>query len=275
MAATIWAQENGDCGACQRCDPPSSTRGIWNTACGPTDVSLTMRNLPEGQRGVCSSRSTEGTCDWKKGTLKDLQVTLHSQHCDPVWVAPLWITPSQEKSCKWNLPQEASGEIDVFERGCSRPDGFLLSYGSSDVYIKRSAWKEKGNYAGPTALTALMRFGNPERSEKDEITTWWCPVTSDDLSLLTDDQLVARKCEKTDVETGYYARTSDPGHTPQTCLFHLVTDIWNKPGINAGCDSGHDPNTACEFQITGLKLGFSEIPDGWTSSVCKNLLRSS
>jgi len=276
-AETIWALPNGDCGACGNgCANFSDVKKIWNTTCSPTDVSLTMENLDKGARGVCSSLSTEGTCDFKKGALKDLQVTLFSKGCntpsspgESVWVAPLWMTPSQNTGtkCKWTEPQEQSGEIDFFERGCVKNNGFLLSYGSGGDYIRTNAWGEAGHPDETTNFTAFVRFDQ----EQDVIQSWKCPVTTEDLSKLSGDTLTER-CGSPDVQKDYYSRTN-PKTSPD-CLFHLVTDIWNgKDGPTPYCSRGQDSSTECQFKISGLKMGFTEPPGDWASKPCKHLLR--
>lgn len=265
--ASVWQTLNGNCGACQnKCDVTSPS--VWKAA--GADVALDMTVLPQHKREVCTSLTTESTCNWKKNNLRAVQVTLDSENCNPSWVAPLWMTPSSETpgGCQWKIPQDSSGEIDIFERGCKQGVGFLLSYGSRDENIRTNAWGEATNPTGPTHFTALMKF----HPDVDLIETWKCPVTTRDLSKLSQAELTAMQCQNLDNEHSYYARTKDSA--PPDCLFHLVSDIWNKPGINAGCDRGADANTSCQFHLTGLKLTFQDSPVGahWDAQTCKALL---
>lgn len=274
MNSTIWGKPNGNCGACGKaCTTPLPDK-IW--APTNTGISLDMTWLKEGQRGICSSLSTEGTCEWKKGDLRSLQATLSSSGCNGSWVAPLWITPPEgDGECQWSShggDQNSSGEIDIFERGCSKADGYLLSYGWWPQLIKTGAWKQQGRPDLNETFTAFMRFEPPQQpGQGGTITTYKCPATleNDDLSLLTDADLQKKCGPPTDVETQYYSRTARNG---DECRMHLVSDIWNK--AKTGCHSGDDPNLPCKFSVSGLKLRFKEggEPEGWRQSVCSALL---
>jgi len=270
MTETIWGTPNGNCGGCAPgCTWPFPQK-IWTPT--NTGISLDLTQLSEGNRGICSSLSTEGVCDWKKGDLRSLQATLSSSGCEGGWVAPLWITPPEgHGDCQWGGDQETSGEIDVFERGCVKTDGYLLSYGWHDNLIKRNAWGQENQPDANECFTAFMKFEPPQLPQQGgKITAYKCPANleDEDLSLLTEDQLQQKCGPPTDVETQYYSRTARNG---DECRMHLASDVWNRTKTQCGEDN---PNLACKFTVSGLKLRFKPgaEPEGWRQNQCSALL---
>lgn len=174
LDSTIWRQPMGNMGACNTCD---SDRKIMNTedmASWTCHIGSIALNLSQNEDPAkCLSWTTAGTCEFRQKHLKGLQVDLESEGCNGLWVAPLWITPRT-----WATPQHATGEIDVFERGCQQSHGFVLSLGERDPWIKSHAWNEEYHPIKHTQLTALMTFDY----EADIITTFVCPFGADPLS---------------------------------------------------------------------------------------------
>jgi hypothetical protein len=241
----IWSKRDGDYGACNQCPPTTVPPDTW-TCCANGDISFDIRGK---NAKVCTSWSTEGSCEFKQKDVRALQATLQSSGCDGLWAAPLWIAPRS-----WAAPQHATGEIDVFERGCSTADGYLLSFGESAQYIVPEAWGENGKAGAATALTAYMAFD----PTKDTIDVYHCPIKSNPIEVGP----AAAGCTKTRSHQGYYRDTAGQTGNGEEYM-RLVSDVWN------GCEAlncGRKPNMTssdCQFRVTDIKLQFS--PESTTS----------
>ena len=222
----IWGKRNGDSGACNQCPPTVAADGAW-TCRANGDISFDIRGK---NAKVCTSWSTEGSCEFKQKDLRALQATLQSSGCDGLWAAPLWIAPKS-----WAAPQHATGEIDVFERGCSTANGYLLSFGESDQYIVPEAWGENGKAGAATALTAYR--------------------VSDKSAL----QLVFRRDTRRSLR-----RFHRPAWSPAVKqfaagrLFWSVTHrgcaslaCWRRLGLCGPCESGGPPSLAGQRHVNG------------------------
>lgn len=177
--------------------------------------------------------------------LRALQADLQSNGCNGLWAAPLWIAPQH-----WTAPQNETGEIDIFERGCAASDGYLLSFGQDDTggkdWIVHDAWGEQNQADAPSVFTAYMTFD----PINDKIDVYKCPFKSNPIESGTAD------CTKTHTHQGYYEQTSKQtagGTEPM----RLVSDVWN------GCEAlncGRKPKLTtsdCHFRVTDIKLQFS------------------
>lgn len=235
----IWALQNGDSGACNGCAKTTVDPGVW-TCCPNGDISLDLRGK---NAKVCTSYSTQGSCEFKQKDLRALQVDLQSSECDGLWVAPLWIAPES-----WVAPQHSTGEIDIFERGCAAADGYLLSFGEEPRYIINDAWGEQGNTAAHTALTAYLTFD----PDKNTVDIYKCPLKSNPIDVGT----AAAGCVLTKSYQGYYTDTAAKTNHGEE-YFRLVSDVWNGcPNLNCG----RKPNLTssnCRFSISDIKMQFS------------------
>jgi hypothetical protein len=236
----------GSAGACDPCGTPANIapedKKLW-TCDENGDISLDLKGSQSALK--CMSWSTEGSCEFKQKDLRALQVTLESKNCDDLWVAPLWMCPSE-----WVTPQHKTGEVDFFERGCSIKDGYLLSFGESSPWIIDDVWGEKGtnNTNNPSSFTALLTFD----PTADEVCAYKCPKGSDPLR----DGTTLAGCTRTMTHPNYYLETQEQTNNGNEYM-HLVSDIWNKcPSLN--CGKAKKLSSDCEFHISGLKLRFSD-----------------
>ena len=236
----IWKQQNGDSGACNTSSPkPPTPEGAWS-CCPNGDISFDIRDK---NAKVCTSWSTEGSCEFKQKDLRALQASLQSSGCNGLWAAPLWIAPES-----WTKPQHATGEIDIFERGCSTADGYLLSFGESSSYIVPEAWGENGKAEATTNLTAYMTF-DPSKKAIDIFT---CPFDSNPIEVGPQ----KAGCTKTRTYQNYYDDIAKQTNNGEEYM-RLVSDVWN------ACDTlncGRKPNLTssnCNFRVTNIKMQFS------------------
>ena len=238
----IWKTQNGQFGACGKCTSTiCASDGTWS--CGANgDISLDLKGK---NAKVCTSWTTQDSCEFKQKDLVALQASLQSSGCDGLWAAPLWITPQAQS---WKPPQSKTGEIDVFERGCYKDDGYLLSFGGETTNVLEDAWKQKGKHGTATALTAYMTFDR----KKDNIDVYLCPLKSNPIEVGPE----AAGCTKTMNHAGYYRDTAGETHNGEDYL-QLVSDVWN------GCenlDCGQKPkltSSECNFSVSNIKLQFT------------------
>ena len=252
--ASIWKTAMGNAGACNGIDHPApgamspSDQQLW-TCSSNGDIELDMSKAsPNAYK--CLSWSTEGSCQFPMKKLVRMQAKLESNGCNGHWAAPLWITPQD-----WNPPQHKSGEIDLFERGCVRQDGYLTSFGENDPWIEHNTWQQQnqGNQPDSTALTAFVIFNPAGYNEptKDFISIFNCPFDSNPI--VTGD---TGDCQQV-VYRGYYQDTKENTHygsLPMT----LVSDLWNKKGIQCSSDLA---TSQCKFKVSDIKLQFSDDDD--------------
>ena len=235
----VWKTFGGQAGACTCSTHPPVPNDIWKC---PDDGGISL-DLKGKNAQVCTSWTTQGSCEFKQKDLRALQANLESSGCDGLWVAPLWMVGSG-----WALPQSATGEIDFFERGCVPGAGYVLSFGAEDKNILKDAWGEQVGAKATTALTAYMTFD----PEKDSIDVYRCPLKSNPIEVGPS----AAGCTKTRTHTGYYHDTAIQTNHGEEYMA-LVSDVWN------GCkelNCGNKPNitsSACNFSVTGIQLHFS------------------
>ena len=256
----IWRLAMGNAGGCGLADHPNYTDNNINMppqdqerwTCGVNgDIALDLRSASDAK--ICNSWSTEGSCQFPMNKLMKLQATLESSGCQGLWAAPLWISPQN-----WIPDQWQSGEIDIFERGCIKQDGYLTSFGNIDSAIKHDSWKQQGQgfQEDSTSLTAYITFSpgaydNPDApGSPDQVAIYRCakganPIEDGDV----------RGCDVT-LYNSYYKDTKD--HTKSgTQLMTLISDVWNQP--NQGCTgtSALDKSN-CNFKVSDIKLQFTE-----------------
>ena len=242
----MWQKEMGSAGACNPCKTPQNIapedKKLW-TCDENGDIGL---NLKESQDALkCMSWSTEGSCEFRQKDLRALQVTLESEKCDDLWVAPLWMCPAS-----WQKEQHQTGEVDFFERGCATKDGYLLSFGESAPWIINNAWGEEGkndqNYR--SSFTAFLTFD----PTADEVCAYRCPTGADPMR----DGVTAAGCVQTMTHERYYSDTRVQTENGNEYM-HLVSDIWNLCN-KLDCGKAVKSSSDCSFQISGLKLRFSD-----------------
>jgi hypothetical protein len=271
-SSTIWQKNMGDSGGCNNCGPPAAMpaadAALWKCK-GAADISLDLsHSQPDAKK--CMSWSTEGVCEFKQKDLRRLQVNLDSEKCDGLWIAPLWMTPDM-----WVAPQDATGEIDFFERGCDTASGFLLSFGGGGSFIRHDAWDEQGTPSDvQTQLTAYMEF-DPDPAS-DRIKVYKCPFGSNPMKNGT----AIEGCTKTVDYKGYYAETKHETRNGEEYM-RFVSDLWNACA-NINCGRAQVAKSECKFEVSGLKLDFTgaEVdPDNpkWpfhpdAQAVCDNIL---
>lgn len=244
----------GNLGACNACAPqvPMSLADEARWTCSGPDIALAQYSNPNSK--TCMSWTTQDTCAWRQKDLTALQVHLKSSGCNGVWAAPLWMTPDS-----WHAPQEATGELDIFERGCSSKDGYLTSFGSRDPFIVYDSWGQQNKPDDPSDFVAYMEFD----VSKDTVSMRRCdpgsnPIANRDFS----------KCSAPVVHSGYFAETA--GQTQgNTEYMHFVSDIWNKcPALN--CGHATKPDSQCSFSLSGLQMKFSEVATAGGKSPFRN-----
>lgn len=240
--SAIWKTEMGDSGACNMCNParPMSSQDKQRWVCNKGDIALNPSGA-EWNTQTCMSWSTQGTCEFRQKDLRALQVSLKSKNCNGLWVAPLWIAPQG-----WQAPQHATGELDLFERGCSTADGYVTSFGESAPYILFDSWKEKNNPTASTELTAYVTFD----PNADIVTTYKCPFGSNPISDGTG------ACQRTAVYNRYFKDSA--GQTSNgTEYMRLVSDLWNKCKT-LNCGHAAVGNSSCSFEVSNIQLRFSD-----------------
>lgn len=247
----------GDSGACNACNPSamsSADTALW-TCSGTGDIGLNMSGLDDARK--CMSFSSEGSCEFKQKDLLELQVTLDSHGCNGLWVAPLWIAP---ETGRWVSPQHATGEVDIFERGCSVGDGYLLSLGEQSPWIRQKAWQQNGQPNMESSFTAYLVFNQSQ----DTVTTYHCPKGTNPIFKDTG------SCTLTDIAHGYFKDTAAEMQHGEEYM-HFVSDVWNK--CNSGCSKSL-PNSDCQFQVSDLKMRLAGEFRSGGSDACKSLLVS-
>jgi hypothetical protein len=190
------------------------------------------------------SWTTEGSCEFRQKDLRALQVNLESTGCNGLWTAPLWMTPKS-----WAFPQVQTGELDIFERGCKKEDGYLASFGADDKNIVRDAWGEQGTPNVDTKFTAFMTFD----PLKDTVRFYKCPFGSSPMTVGTE----KAACALTREYTSYYHDTKGQTNDGQEYM-HFVSDVWNDWGKKINCKDVMTHTSDCAFKISGLQLQFSE-----------------
>jgi len=255
VTGSIWTKPMGNSGACNPCNPPAMTSNdtaLWT--CSTTgDIALDMSGLEDARK--CMSFSSKGSCEFKQKDLLELQVTLESHGCNGLWVAPLWIAPDH-----WSAPQHATGEVDIFERGCSVEDGYLLSLGEEGSYILNNAWQQKGQPNTESSFTAYLVFNRSH----DTLTTYHCPQNSNPIIDGT------ASCKLTRTATGYFGDTAGQTQNGEEYM-HFVSDVWNQ------CDtqcSKSLPKSMCKFQVSNLKMRLAGDLRSGGADACKSLLVS-
>eukprot|EP00927_Polykrikos_kofoidii_P057933 TRINITY_DN52184_c0_g1_i1.p1 TRINITY_DN52184_c0_g1~~TRINITY_DN52184_c0_g1_i1.p1 ORF type:complete len:428 (-),score=43.78 TRINITY_DN52184_c0_g1_i1:26-1309(-) len=241
---TIWRNNMGNKGACNSCNPPvpmrESDAQLW-TCDNEADIAL---NLSGTDARKCLSWSTEGICEWPQQSILAMQANLVSEHCNGLWVAPLWMTPRN-----WKPPQHATGEIDFFERGCSRDSGYLLSFGESGSFIDKNAWDEQGAPDRASRFTAYMQFNR----SADVVTAYKCPYGSTPMSTGPE----AAGCSLTVTRRDYYRSTAWQTSSGAE-MMHLVSDVWNAcPRLDCGNFPAY---SQCSFHVSGVKVKLDKIP---------------
>lgn len=239
-AGSIWMTNMGDFGACAVCGArvPMSSGDEEMWVCNRSDISLNPFRSWWNSK-TCSSWSTKHSCEFRQRDLKSIQFSFESSGCGGLWVAPLWLAPE-----RWTHPQYKTGEIDVLERGCSKWDGYIMSFGSSPEYILKDAWKERGNPSANTKFAAYVSFDR----DRDEVSVYRCPHGSYPISDGLD------SCQQTAVHAGYFRDTS-ARMRDGNALLHLVSDVWNQCGMLA-CGKSQVGWSNCHFEISNLKIGF-------------------
>jgi hypothetical protein len=241
---SVWRKAMGNDGACNFCGepvPPMSQEeeALWH--CSPNgDISLNLSGVPDARK--CMSWTTEGGCEFKQKDLRSIQATLESEGCDGIWAAPLWIAPDN-----WAFPQHATGEVDIFERGCDKKDGYLLSFGEGDPWIIHDAWGEQDKPTASTRLTAFMQFDPAQ----DKVSIYSCPFGANPIDVGPE----AAGCKLTRSYDGYYRDTREQTHDGNDYM-HLVSDVWNKCTA-LPCGNALE-RTDCRFNVSNIRLGFSE-----------------
>lgn len=239
----MWIENMGHAGACNDCkhDDPMSFEDekLW-TCKANGDIALKLRDAPDARK--CLSWSTEGACEFRMKDVLALQAHLTSAGCNGLWVCPLWIAPQN-----WQYPQHATGEIDIFERGCAKNDGYLLSFGEKDSWIVNDAWKEAGQPEASTCLTAYMTFD----AAQDVISVYKCPFNSDPLRHGPDD---AGCGPPTATHRGYFADTREQTNGG-TEWMAFVSDVWNACPLSCG---NAVEKTECSFEVSGIQMKFTE-----------------
>lgn len=255
--AEIWSPDkvsSGDMGACNVCNPSGKNSERWSTN-KLKDITFNTDEKDPNSR-VCTFASTYGNCEFRMKDLNALQVDMQSSGCDNIWVAPLWISPPPGH---WNPPQHATGEIDLFERGCipgPNPPGYILSYGEGPPYIYPSAWGET-DAGKPSNFRAFMKFDQA----KDEITTYTCPIADDPSKWPIKIGPEAAGCTKTSVHNGYFSDSAKQT-AGQTEWMHFVSDVWNKcDALPCGGDrrtpqTKFYPDSQCSFSVSNIQMGF-------------------
>lgn len=255
----IWSDNMGNMGACTACHPPvpmsQQNKGRW--VCGGPDIQLN-KAASLGSK-ACMSWTTKDTCAFRQKDLAALQVRLQSSGCNGIWAAPLWMVGDT-----WHQPQHATGEIDIFERGCSRDDGYVISFGEGGKYVLRNAWGQQGTPTVPSDFVAFMEFD----PQNDKVSIYKC---DSDANPIKDG--VAQKCGAPTVYSGYYADSSAQTHG-NTDYMHFVSDVWN--ACPTGCSTGATSDSDCNFKISGLQLRFAEgtgdNPFRNQNPICKALI---
>lgn len=237
----IWKTRNGQNGACSECLPgPPVPDGIWDCSANG-DISLDLKGK---NAQICTSWTTEGSCEFKQKDLRAMQANLQSSGCDGLWAAPLWMVGRS-----WALPQSATGEIDFFERGCVPGAGYILSFGAEDKNILKDAWGEQGKAEAATALTAYMTFD----PTADNIDVYLCPLNSNPIQVGP----AAAGCTKTRTHANYYHDTAHQTNNGEEYMA-LVSDVWNAcPKLNCG-KKPNITSSECNFSVTDIKLQFSQ-----------------
>jgi hypothetical protein len=263
LNTTIWSLQNGDgnTGACQGGNaavvcpelvPNPTVTSRW--ACdGLSSISLNMSGM---NAEVCSSFSTKDSCSFKQNGIKGIQASLTSSGCHGLWVAPLWMAPQT-----WIPPQHATGEIDIFERGCWLTDGYVLAFGENETYknetykyVRKDAWGEEGKPAERSAYTVYLDF-RPDG--KDQVDSYLCPLGTTPIR----GNPLDWACKKTSTRENYYADSAGETMGGEG-LFHLVSDVWNACASKSLCNANHgskyEVSSNCEFTVTDIKLKFNE-----------------
>lgn len=232
----------GDKGACNMCNPsvPMSSQDEQRWTCNKGDIALNPSGS-EWNTKTCMSWSTQDSCEFKQKDLQALQVSLKSSNCNGIWAAPLWIAPAG-----WKAPQHTTGELDIFERGCSASNGYVTSFGEIDQYIIFDSWGEKGNPTANTQLTAYMEFD----PAADHVKIYKCPYGSNPISEGTGG------CQMTTDYKGYFKDSAQQTNNGEEYM-RLVSDLWNKCG-SLNCGRAAVGNATCSFEVSGLQLKFSD-----------------
>lgn len=248
---SIWGTEMGDTGACDCMDHPQmhpDDKAHWT--CSKTgDIALDLSGMADVQK--CMSYSTEGHCEFRQRDLKAVQVTLDSSDCDSLWVAPLWIAPES-----WKRPQSQTGEVDIFERGCARGNGYVLSLGLGNWL---DAWNEDSKPNAKSSFTAYLEFNR----DVDTITSYLCPRGANPMSDGTG------RCIRTHSDDGYFRHTAGQTRNGEEYM-HLVSDIWN--GCHTRCSRKVGGESRCNFKVSNLKLRLTGPFRRGSVAACDSLL---
>jgi len=235
---------------------PQSEKDLW-TCTTTGDIAMDLTSLDDVR--TCMSFSTEGSCEFKQKDMLALQVTLESSGCNGLWAAPLWIAP---ETGHWHSPQRATGELDIFERGCAVKDGYVLSLGSSSEYIWTDAWQEEGQPGATSSFVAYLEF---DRST-DKLTSFRCPWSSNPITDGVAD------CALTHTANGYFARTAGETNNGEEYM-HFVSDVWNQCSKGTGC-SHQLEHSNCNFQVSNLKMRLAGPFRAGGVEACNSLLVS-
>jgi hypothetical protein len=211
---------------------------LWNCT-SDGNISLSLRGV-DARR--CMSWSTEGSCEFRQRDLESIRADLVSEGCQGLWVAPLWMAPEH-----WKAPQHATGEVDVFERGCVQDSGYVASFGEAPPWVIENAWYEQGHPDVPTNFTAYMTFDAPQ----DRVTMYKCPLGSSP----EDNPEDFSRCALTSSHSNYFHDTRRETHDGYEYM-RLVSNLWNE------CERlscGRKPplkESRCEFQVSRIRLKF-------------------
>jgi len=225
-------------------------RAHWK--CSKTgDIAMDLSGMADIQK--CMSYSTEGHCEFRQKDLKAVQVNLEGSDCDGLWVAPLWIAPEH-----WERPQFKTGEVDIFERGCARGNGYVLSLGLGNWL---SAWDEDWQRNKRSSFAAYLEFDR----DADTITTYLCPLGANPIVDGT------RDCKRTGDPhgDGYFRHTAGQTGNGEEYM-HFVSDIWN--GCHDGCSRKVGGASQCNFKVSNLKVRLAGPWRRGSVAACDSLL---
>lgn len=231
----------GSSGACSVCHPqiPMSYVDASRWVRGTNNIEL-LQNGQDLDSRTCMSWSTRNTCEFKQNEWLAIQATLKSSKCEGIWAAPLWICPEH-----WQFPQHATGEIDIFERGCDQCRGYVLSVGESQQFVFRNAWHDLDPSRDSIFFTAYLTFDR----DKDEVKAWKCevgaePIRNQSLDLCTPKPVATFR--------DYFKNTARQTNNGNSYM-HLVSDIWNKCDSMA-CRAAHKSDSSCSFKVSDIRL---------------------
>lgn len=252
-----------DRGACQGDVAfPEALRDAVFCFDGKGGVSADLSRLDSKEASAAKGCMSFGTlpCLFKKAALVAVQFTAAASGCftldAPVWVAPLWMTPSV-----WRPPQEKSGEVDFMERcGTELGAGFAANFGGGMSIPLTGGVEVRHDY-----------FFTFDRVQ-DVVSAYRCAEKSNPSG----SRDLPQSCVLLGSNAGYFARTEQRGVERNT--FHFVSDIWNtlRAGAGACTPSARSLlNRACRYEVVDLKVRLNDeaTKEAWLRDpVCRLLL---